>query len=127
MEDIMAGIVIAFVVGIVLLVISLACADDKEWSKSWLTTMVACVMFGFLIFGIAPWQLGYGIVPDDAENLKERLDDKRTYQTVSSIKDGDTYVLLVRIYGTSNFRAVRVTEMPPEIFTMVHNNPIAVK
>jgi len=70
---------------------------------------------------------GYGKVPAEAEEFSERLDNNIAYELVSSTRDGESYVLLLRKFGTSNYKAVRTNTNPPEIFTLVSGKPVEIK
>ena len=118
---------VLFVVGIVLFVLTLVSVVIEKWPDAGTAAIASIFVFGIAIFSVAPAELGVGVVSDEIDSLAVRLDDRGTYQTASSVKDGETYVLLVKAYGTSDFRCPRVNELPPEIFTMVDGQPVAVE
>ncbi len=90
-------------------------------------TAIAMVFFAVMVFFAAPHALGYGHVSSSAEEYSAHLDGGATYQVISATNVGDnTYVILVKKYGTSDFRAVRVNGAPPELFVMIDGKPIAV-
>ena len=70
--------------------------------------------------------IGLGHVPGAVEGFAKRLDDGIAYQVVAKIQERDSFVVLVKKFGTSDFFAIRVEIIPPEIFTLVDGNPIAI-
>ena len=101
-------------------------ATEKLWYYLGTAVVLTFALFGTLTFHAAPKDLGYGHVPNEAEAFTKRLDAGVAYQLLSSSKDGDDQVILVKKVGTPNFYALRVKEVPPEHFTLVDGKPVAI-
>ena len=121
------GMVIALSV-IVLLLIVLVAVLVKEGKpfKAFLSGVLGFVFFIILVGGFAPYELGQGRVPDGAEDLAKRLDAGVIYQVLSSSKNGDGHILLVKKAEKSDLYALRVKTIPPEHFTLINGKPVTV-
>ena len=118
-------VIILFILGVGFMAILATYVSEERWGSAWGAAIFAFVMFGAATFLAAP-HMGYGHVPTGASEFLKQLDEGVAYQTIASSKEGDEYVLLVKKFGVSDFRAIRVKTMPPKIFTLVNGQPAAI-
>lgn len=117
-----------FIVGTITVLICATKAAESKAGDAWFLGLIAVFIFALDIFGVAPAALGLGHVSALTEKYGETLDKGVSYQTVFTVRDDNTQVLLLRKDGTSVFRAIRVegTTLPPEHFTLVNEQPVAI-
>ena len=121
------GIVIALSVMVLLLIVLVAVlVKEGKPFKAFLSGVLGFVFFIILVGGFAPYELGQGRVPDEAEDLAKRLDAGVMYQVLSSSKNGDGHILLVKKAEKSDLYALRVKTIPPEHFVLVDGKPVAI-
>lgn len=99
--------------------------EDKSFA-AFLSGVLGFVFFIILVGGFAPYELGQGRVPNEAEDLAKRLDAGVMYQVLSSSKNGDGHILLVKKAEKSDLYALRVKTIPPEHFVLVDGKPVAI-
>lgn len=80
---------------------------------------LAAISFSLLTFSEAPKALGVGHVSDKIEKFSERLDPKIPYELVNANRVGETFVLLLREFGTEKYLYIREKTIPPEIFSLI--------
>ena len=115
---------------VVALVVCVMIMTDAAWEKKAARTgvcgIVAVVLLALVIAGAAV-EKGYGVVEPKTQNLTKRLEKGAAYHLVSSTKDGADQIILVNKTGTSDFYALRVKDVPPEHFTLIHDKPVAIE
>ncbi len=104
--------------------------EEKEAARkiSILYLILSFGMLGSVIFGVSPFVLGYGRVPNKAEEYTERLEIGVAYEPLASYEDGESEILLVKKDGDSKVLAIRVKgPIPLERFTLVDGKPAALR
>ena len=100
--------------------------EDKR--KILFLLVMSFTLLGFAIFVASPSVLGYGRVPDTAEEYTERLEVGVAYEPLASYEDGESEILLVKKDGDSKVLAIRVKgPIPLERFTLVDGKPAALR
>ncbi|MCX6786325.1 MAG: hypothetical protein NTU85_00695 [Candidatus Kaiserbacteria bacterium] len=91
--------------------------------------VIALGALALTVFSISPNELGYGHVPQSAEEYTKRLDAGVVYRALSSHTVGVDRITLISRTGTSKFYAIRVKDTGPlpEKFTLVNGNPVALQ
>jgi hypothetical protein len=118
-------IILVLVASVILMTLH---ARDKKVGGTVGFGCFAMVLLFLVIIGAA-YEVGYGNVVPVPQDLTKLLKTGTAYQLISSVKDGDDYVLLLKKPGggkKSYFYAIRVKEIPPEHFTLVNGKPVAI-
>lgn len=113
------------VLGGILTVVAVITAEKKV-SVPYL--IFSLMILEFVIFSLGPRVLGYGHVPNVAEEYTERLEIGVAYEPLASYEDGESEILLVKKEGGMEVLAIRVTgPIPLKRFTLIDGKPSTLK
>ena len=101
-------------------------ASDKKTGRAIVHSLVAMLQVGFLAVFIGPIAFGFGRIHNKEQSFTDQLNGETAYQVTATSQDGESFVVLVKKFGTSEFRAIRVKKAPPELFTLVDGEPIPI-
>ena len=122
----MDSIVVLSVMLLLLMVLVAVYVKEGKSFNAFLSCVVGVGLYLILVGIVAPRELGHGQVPAKAEDLAKRLDAGVMYQVLSSSKNGDGHILLVKKAEKSDLYALRVKTIPPEHFVLVDGKPVAI-
>ena len=117
-----------FLVGIIVMIISMAAFTDREYGAGTVLALIAVVFFG--VAASEAYDLGRGRVSIKTEEFGKRLDSGVAYQIIlSAVADGGkNQILFLKRPDTEDFYAIRVegATPPPEFFTLVGGKPVPI-
>ncbi len=135
-----------FCVSIISIAVGSMFLDEREESGlfAFFALLFGLFLVCLLCYSVAPNRFGVGYVAENFESYTRRLTDGGAYEVITmrptrasakskedvpyqySMKDQPGYVLLLRAIGTETYYTIRVAgEPPPERFTLVEGEPVA--